>query len=93
MTSIARYQDLVERYGEILSLRDLATVLGYPTAEALRKAIARGSLSNPVFRLPHRRGWFVLTRDVASWLSQLTGPPNQSQPPMIVASESEQEGR
>jgi hypothetical protein len=93
MTSPARYQDLVERYGEVMSLRDLATVLAYPTAEALRKAISRGSLSIPAFRLPHRRGWFVLTRDVAGWLSQLTRQPIHGQDAVPVAGELDQERR
>lgn len=62
--------ELVRRYGMLLSSSDLAKVLGYPSANAYCQAVVRGAVPVPLLRIPNRRGKFALARDVAVWLSQ-----------------------
>lgn len=62
--------ELVCRYGLLLSSTDLAKVLGYPSANAYCQAVVRGTVPVPLLRIPNRRGKFALARDVAVWLSQ-----------------------
>jgi hypothetical protein len=62
--------ELVRRYGLLLSSSDLAKVLGYPSANAYCQAIVRGTVPVPLMRIPNRRGKFALARDVAVWLSE-----------------------
>lgn len=65
-------RDLLVRYGApLLGGDDLRSALGYPSAEALRQAIARGTVPVAVFAVAHRRGKFALTKDVAAWLAKL----------------------
>jgi len=66
-----REQLLIERYGEILTLAEVAQVMRYPSAAALRKARARHRLPFELFKLPNRRGWFVTARTLASALSKM----------------------
>ena len=49
----------------------LRQALGYPTMEAFRQALCRDQLPIAVFALPHRRGKFALTKDIAFWLASL----------------------
>ena len=73
MSSLAELleQDLYARYGSpLLGGEALRAVLGYPSAEALRQAMSRGTVPVPVFAIPHRRGKFALAKDVAAWLAQ-----------------------
>lgn len=62
--------ELVRRYGLLLSPSDLAKVLGYPSANAYCQAVVRGTVPVPLLRIPNRRGKFALARDVAVWLSR-----------------------
>lgn len=62
--------ELVSRYGQMLPSSVLVKVLGYPSAQAYRQALARGTVPVPLFRIANRRGRFALARDVAVWLSQ-----------------------
>lgn len=77
MTTSSSFADLLERdllarYGSpLLGGDDLRSVLGYPSVEALRQAICRGTVPVPVFAVEHRRGKFALTKDVAAWLAKL----------------------
>jgi hypothetical protein len=64
--------DLLTRYhAPLLGGDDLRSALGYPSVEALRQAISRGTVPVPVFSVEHRRGKFALTKDVAAWLAAL----------------------
>lgn len=65
-----REDALREKYGEFLTLEDLAPLLRYPSVGAVRKARMRGQLPIPVIRLQHRRGWFATPRAVAEFLDQ-----------------------
>ena len=65
-------RDLLAHYGAPLpGGDDLRSALGYPSLEALRQAISRGTVPVPVFAVEHRRGKFALTKDVAVWLARL----------------------
>jgi hypothetical protein len=63
--------DLSRRYGELLPSAVLTKVLGYPSAQAYRKALHLGRLPIPVFRMEHRRGHFAFAKDTARWLATL----------------------
>jgi hypothetical protein len=62
-------EELITRYGTLLSGAVLKELLGYATSAAYRQALLRGNVSIPVFSLPHRRGKFALAKDVAQWLA------------------------
>jgi hypothetical protein len=65
-------RDLVERYGTFLiGGDDLRCALGYPSMEALRQAVSRGTVPVPVFPVRHRRGKYALVKDIALWLAEL----------------------
>lgn len=68
---IDRETALREKYGEVLSLADLAEVLNYPSVKAIQKARQRDVLAVPAQQLPGRRGWFVTTRAVAAYLNSI----------------------
>lgn len=61
--------ELVARFGLMLPSTALAKALGYPSAQAYRQAVVRGTVPVPLFRVAHRRGYFALARDVAAWVS------------------------
>ncbi len=59
------------QYGNLLSLRDIAQELCYPSIAAARKAMYRGTLPVPVVQLPPRRAWFASARAVAEVLDRV----------------------
>lgn len=61
---------LHERHGPMLGGAALYRALGFPTAAAMRQAVARGRVPVPLFDIENRRGRFALTRDVALWLAR-----------------------
>lgn len=62
---------LRERFGDVLTLSDLASVLRYPSTGAIRKARARGQLPLQLVQMPPRRGWFATVEAVAELLCNL----------------------
>jgi hypothetical protein len=60
--------DLVERHGLLIGGEELRKLLCYPTVEAFRQAVRRGRTPVPVFPIPHRRGYFAITKEIAAWL-------------------------
>ena len=70
-SSSALELSLRAKYGELLSTSDVAHVLRYGSAQAVRKARLRGTLAVPMQQLPGRRGWFTTARSVAAYLDQL----------------------
>ena len=64
-------EQLVERHGEVVGGVDLATMIGFRTVDALRKAIHSNKIGLKTFRMPGRPGHFALTREVAVWLLEL----------------------
>lgn len=72
--------DLWARYGSpLLQGERLREALGYPTSEALRQAIHRGTVPVPVFEIKHRRGHHALLIDVAEWLARARTMPSLSE--------------
>ena len=71
-TRLARREaELRRKFGELLTLEDLAPLLRYASVGAVRKARMRGKLPIPVKSIPHRRGWFTTPRAVAEFLEGL----------------------
>ncbi len=69
---------LRERYGELLTLADIAEVLRYPSQQAVRRAHARGLLPLELVRFPgRRRGWFATARTVAALLDEMDRTPKE----------------
>lgn len=60
--------ELARRNGPILRLSEVWQVLGYPSAEAARKALARDRLPVPIVSVEGRRGHYVRAVDLAAWL-------------------------
>lgn len=60
--------ELVERYGPLVSGRDLAKLAGFKSTDALRVAEQRGRLGFKVFRIEGRRGRFAHVEDVVNWI-------------------------
>jgi len=65
-----RERALVGRYGDILTLADIAHVLRYPSLQAAQKARLRGTLPVPMSKMPLRRQWFATARKVAEVLTR-----------------------
>jgi hypothetical protein len=62
--------DLLRQYGPMLTGDSLRKALGYPSMDALRQAVSRGTVPVPIFPLEKRRGKFALAKDVANWLAE-----------------------
>jgi len=56
--------------GPVLTGERLVRALAYPSQQAFRQAVARGTVPIPVFPLENRRGTFALVTDVAKWLAR-----------------------
>ncbi len=61
---------LTTQYGAMLGSSALIKELSYPSAASFQRALARGVVPVPVFKIEHRRGSFALATDVAEWLSR-----------------------
>lgn len=70
-TKAERERTLRERFGEVLTLSDLAAVLRYPSVSAIRKAKSRGRLPIALVQMPPRRGWYATAGSVAEFLCAL----------------------
>src|ERR1700741_3315182 len=62
--------DLFRQHGPMLSGSHLCAALGYPSRDAFRQAVARGTVPIPVFPIANRRGKSALVMDVANWLAE-----------------------
>lgn len=58
-------------HGPLLTGSALVCALGFRSSAALRQARRRGQIPVLLFSVPHRRGLFALTRDVADWLAMV----------------------
>lgn len=65
---------LIERYGEVCTLDEVAAILKYPSGVAVRRAHALKRLPLPLTRFTGRRGLFALTRDIARLLDAQERP-------------------
>lgn len=64
--------EMLELHGPIISGAALYRALGFKTYAAFYRA-QKGGLGVRAFRLPGRRGVFVLTTEVADWIAQHAG--------------------
>ena len=64
------YMDLFQAYGPVLTVDELARVLKYPSASAVRQAHAAGNLPVQLGRFPGRRTLLARTREVADAIEQ-----------------------
>jgi hypothetical protein len=69
-TETGTYSDLFEAYGPVLTVDELARVLKYPSASAVRQAHAAGNLPVRLGRFPGRRTLLARTREVADAIEQ-----------------------
>jgi hypothetical protein len=68
---LRRVESIKDRYGEFLTLEEVAEVLRYKTVEAARKAHDRGTLAVELRRFPNRRGYFATAEAVAQCIEDL----------------------
>lgn len=78
-TRAEREAALRQRFGDLLTLSDLAIVLRYPSVGAIRKARSLGQLPIALLRMPPRRGWFATASAVAELLCLLESGGHQVQ--------------
>lgn len=71
LTRSEREEDLRRRFGDFLTLSELAVLLRYPSVGAIRKARLRGQLPLRLIQMPPRRGWFATAETVAELLYAL----------------------
>lgn len=64
------YERLERRYGSLLCGDHLRKALGYVSTGAFSRAVYRGTIPVPIFRVHNRRGTCALTLDVARWLAK-----------------------
>lgn len=62
---------LTQRYGQLLTLDEVAEVLRYPSVQAARKAHSRGQLPIRLFHIGPRRGLFASAGAMADYLWRL----------------------
>ena len=60
--------ELIRRYGFVISGKELYGLLGFSNAEGYRQARLRGLLPIRTFQFPGRRAHFALASDVAECL-------------------------
>ena len=61
-------QALEAQHGPWLGGSTLQKLLGFANADAMRRAVERRVLGLPIFVLPGRPGFYVLTQDLARWV-------------------------
>lgn len=62
--------DLLDRYGPMVTGKDLSKLLGYPTQAAMRQSYSVGAVPISLFNIEKRRGKFALVKDIALWMAQ-----------------------
>lgn len=63
-------EDMLNKYGPLLTGDSLREALGYRSMDAMRQATLRGTFPVPVFTIENRRGKFSLSKDVAFWIAK-----------------------
>lgn len=71
LTKSERAAALRQRYGELLTLGELAQLLKYPSVGALHKARFRNTLPLPLVQMPPRKRWYATVDAVAELLYRL----------------------
>jgi hypothetical protein len=62
-------QDLALRFGHVISVRHLHSILGFASYDALKQAVLRGDLELKLFYIQGRRARHAMATDVADWLT------------------------
>ena len=62
---------LLQLHGPLLTGSVLAKALGHSSLASLRQARSRGQVPVHLFIIPHKKGLFAMTLDVANWLENL----------------------
>jgi hypothetical protein len=62
---------LLQEFGPVIGGLDLCRAMGLVSMDAFRQAEARGQMPIAIFTIPHRRGKFALSADLAQWLADL----------------------
>lgn len=60
-----------DKYGELLTLEEVAEVFRYKTVAAVRKAHSRKTLPIPLYRFEGRSGYFARVDEVAACLENM----------------------
>lgn len=66
----ALYTDYFSEYGPYAPLSRVWRQLSMPSADAARKAAGKGTLPIPCLVITGRRGWYVRTHDIATWIEK-----------------------
>jgi len=74
-----------QRFGALMPCPHLWMALGYPSHDAFRKAVSRGTVPIETFTIPNRRGRLAKTADVVRWLRSLS---RQTETPSVEDSEA-----
>lgn len=72
LTSTSRLKYLRERYGELLTLEDVAEIFRYKTVAAVRKAHSRKTLPIKLYRFSGRAGYLARVEDVADCIEKMS---------------------
>lgn len=62
---------LLKEFGPLMGGEDLRRALGFKTWSAFARAVRSNEIGIQIIEIPHRRGRFALTTDVAAWLAKL----------------------
>lgn len=71
-----RLNRLLRKYGELLTLKELAEVLRYPSIGAVRIAAHRGRLPVRLYQFSKKRGKFAKAEEVAACLNAMESDDN-----------------
>jgi len=63
-------QDLLNKYGLLVTGEALIKELGYVSNSAFRQSLARKTVPVPIFEIDNRRGKYALSKDVAAYLAK-----------------------
>lgn len=69
--------ELVEKFGLLVSGKDLAGLLGYESLSSFNQAYARKKLPIAVFTLKNKRGKYAFCKEVAQYLTERRFESNQ----------------
>ncbi len=62
---------LLEKYGTLLTLEEVAEVYKYNTTGAVRKAHTRGVLPVDLYKFPNKTGFYAKTVEVAKSIDEM----------------------
>lgn len=68
MTDLDLERELFDEYGPFAPISAVWRRLSFSSLDAARKAAARGTMPIEPLTLPHRRGRYVRTVDLAQWI-------------------------